>query len=141
MGEYGPATTLVDRLIAHASAMTIEEAVDLYRARAARLVIQGPEAERRALATARRAAAIAGLSDEYERARHAAASAWRASLPETQGPWLLVGEAIASAAGGLVVNDTLDDAAFQLLIGPWRQAIGTMTPVGPGLARERITRR
>ena len=113
MGEYGPATTLVDRLIAHASAMTMEEAVDLYRARAARLVIQGPEAERRfrrESATQEdlgQAAAIAGLSDEYERARHAAASAWRAALPETQGPWLLVGEAIASAAGGLVVNDTL----------------------------------
>lgn len=141
MGEYGPATTLVDRLIAHASAMTMEEAVDLYRARAARLLVQGPEAERRALAQAKRAAAIAGLSSEYERARHAAASAWRASLPETRGPWLLVGEAIASAAGGLVVNDTLDDRAFQLLIGPWRQAIGTMTPVGPGLTRERIARR
>lgn len=141
MGEYGPATTLVDRLIARAHAMTMEEAVDLYRARAARLLIQGPDGERRALAQARRAAAVAGLSNEYERARHAAASAWRTSLPETQGPWLLVGEAIASAAGGLVVNDSLDDKAFQLLIGPWRQAIGTMTPVGPGLARERIARR
>ena len=48
MGEYGPATTLVDRLIAHASTMTMEEAVDLYRARAARLIVQGPDAERRA---------------------------------------------------------------------------------------------
>jgi hypothetical protein len=141
MGEYGPATTLVDRLIAHAGAMTIEEAVDLYRARAARLLVQGAEAERRALAQARRAAAVAGLADEYERARHAAASAWRSSLPETRGPWLLVGEAIASAAGGLVVNDTLDDKAFQMLVGPWRQAIGTMTPVGPGPIRERIARR
>ena len=141
MGEYGPATTLVDRLIEHAGAMTMEEAVDLYRARAARLLIQGPDAERRALAHARRAAAVAGLSNEYERARHAAVSAWRAALPDTQGPWLLVGEAIASAAGGLVVNDALDDGAFQLLIGPWRQAIGTMTPVGPGVARERIARR
>ena len=91
MGEYGPAITLVDRLIAHACAMT--------------------------------------------------ASAWRSSLPETRGPWLLVGEAIASAAGGLVVNDTLDDKAFQLLVGPWRQAIGTMTPVRPGPVPERIGRR
>lgn len=138
MGEFGLATPAVDRLLERAGAMTFEEAADLYRAQAARLLIQGSEAERRALAQARRAAKKAGLTTEFEHARHAAAAAWRHALPEQQGPWLLVGQAIADAAGALVVGDLLEDRAFKVLVGPWRQAFG-LTPVGPGLtASERV---
>ena len=121
--------------------MTLDEAADIYQAHAARVLIQGTGVERLGLLRARRAAARAGLLDEYDRARHTAASAWRHALPETQGPWLMVGAAIANAAGALVVDDLLDDKLFQLLTGPWNQAIGTLapvapaslTPVGPGL--------
>jgi hypothetical protein len=142
MGEYGPATTLVNRLIERAGEITLDEAVDLYRAHTARLLIQGSEAERVALARAHRAAARARIEHEYEQARHAAATAWWHALPERQGPWLVVGQAIANAAGALVVSGILDDQPYQLLLGPWRQAMGTLTPVGPGMpAREASIRR
>ena len=133
MGKYGPASTLVDRLVARAGALTLDEAADIYQAHAARVLIQGTGAERIGLVKARRAATRAGLLGEYERARHAAASAWRHGLPETQGPWLMVGSAIANAAGALVIEDSLDDKLFQLLTGPWHQAIGQLTPMGPGI--------
>ena len=132
MGKYGPASTLVDRLVARAGALTLDEAADIYQAHAARVLIQGTGPERIGLVKARRAATRAGLLGEYERARHAAASAWRHGLPETQGPWLMVGAAIANAAGALVIEDRLDDKLFQLLTGPWHQAIGQLTPMGPG---------
>lgn len=112
--------------------LTIDEAADVYRGHVARILIQGSQSERLALLQARRAAANAGLRPEYEQARRAAATAWRRALPETQGPWLIVGAAIANAAGAVVVEDVLDDRPFQLLVGPWRQAIGILTPVGPG---------
>ena len=132
MGTYGPSTTVVARLIERASSLTLDEAADIYQAHAARVLIQGSGAERLGLVHARRAAARAGLLGEYERARHAAASAWRHALPETQGPWLMVGSAIANAAGALVIGDALDDKLFHLLTGPWNQAIGSLTPMGPG---------
>lgn len=142
MGEYGPATTLVDRLIARAGSLTIDEAADLYRAYGSRFLLWGAGSEQRALSQARRAAAVAGLSREYERARRSAATEWRRGLPAIQGPWLLVGHAIANAAGALVVHGSLDEKAFNELIGPWRQAVGTMAPVGPGIpARERAIAR
>ena len=133
MGEYGPASTLVHRVIDRAGTLTIEEAVDLYRAYGARILIQGAEAERNALTQARRAAAVAGLEIEYHEARHTAARAWRQALPGEQGPWLMVGRTIANAAGAFVVNGVLDNKQFDLLIGPWRQAFGLLTPVGPGV--------
>lgn len=132
MREYGPASTAVDRLIQRAGRLTLDEAADIYQAHAARILIQGADAERLAILQARRTAARSGRQTEYERARHMAATAWRHALPETQGPWLLVGAAIANAAGALVIEDVLDDELFQLLFGPWRQAIGTLVPVGPG---------
>lgn len=135
MGKYGPANTLVERLIARAGALTLDEAADVYHAHAARILIQGSGAERLGLLGASRAASRAGLLGEYERARHAAASAWRHALPDAQGPWLMVGAAIANAAGALVVEETLDDKLFQLLVGPWQQAIGMLTPIGPGTLR------
>jgi len=116
--------------------LTIEEAADVYQAHAARILIQGVSAERLALARARRAAAKTGRQEAYEAARHAAASAWRHGLPQTQGPWLIVGAAIANAAGALVVEDVIDDKAFHLLVGPWQQAMGSLVPVGPGVGRD-----
>jgi hypothetical protein len=132
MGKYGPASTLVERVIARAGSLSLDEAADIYQAHAARVLIQGTGAERLGLVRARRAATRAGLLGEYERARHAAASAWRHALPETQGPWLMVGAAIANVAGALVIEATLDAKLFQLLTGPWHQAIGRLTPMGPG---------
>ena len=81
---------------------------------------------------AMRAALSTGRLAEYEQARRAAAAAWRGALPEVQGPWLVVGAAIANAAGALVLQDELDPKDLISLMGPWRQAIGTMVPVGPG---------
>ena len=131
--EYGPASTLVQRVIDRAGALTIEDAADLYRAYGARILISGEAAERKALAEAHRAAAISRLEPEYDRARHAAARAWRRALPPDQGPWLMVGRTIANATGALVVAEVLDHKQFDLLIGPWRQAFGMLTPVGPGV--------
>ena len=133
MEEFGYHGHLVRRLIERAGTITIDEAVDLYRAQAARTLLQGSEAMRQALATARQVAARTHVEPEYDRARHVAASTWRHALPEVQGPWLLTGQAIVNAAGALVVSGSLDDRSFQLLTGAWRQAIGWLEPVGPGL--------
>jgi hypothetical protein len=143
MGDYGAASELVHRLIERAGALTNDEAADLYEAYTARILIDGSGSgsQRAALLRARRAAGQAGLQAEYEHARQAAATAWRRALPHTQGPWLVVGAAIGNAAGALVVQDVLDDKLFQVLIGPWRQAIGMLTPVGPGVgSAERSSR-
>ena len=142
MGEYGPASRLVEGLVARAGQLTMDDASDLYRARASHLLIHGSGRDREALALARRAAAVAHLEDEYWRARHDAVTAWRHALPATQGPWLVVGQAIGNAAGALVVQGHLDHKAFQQLIGPWRQAMGTLVAVGPGLeSREPVSSR
>jgi hypothetical protein len=133
MEDFGVNGHLVRRLIERAGSITMEEAADLYRAQAARTLLQGSEAMRLAVVRGRTVASRAHLEPEYERARHVAASAWRHALPETQGPWLLTGQAIANAAGALVVSGSLDDKTFQLLTGAWRQAIGWLEPVGPGL--------
>ena len=132
MGQYGPATFPVQRLIERAGRLTLDEAADVYQAHAARILIQGVAAERLALARARRVAAKSGRQVAYEAARRDAVTAWRHGLPQAQGPWLMVGAAIANAAGALVVEDEIDDKAFQLLLGPWEQAIGRLVPVGPG---------
>ena len=131
MGEYGSATRMVDQLIDRAGSLTLDDAADLYHAQATRILMRGAEAERQALIRARRAAAVGGLQVPYDTARRAAVTAWRHHLPETQGPWLVVGHAIANAAGALVVADSLDLDSFQLLAGPWRQAFG-LVAVGPG---------
>jgi hypothetical protein len=114
--------------------ITMDEAVDLYEARVARLLIHGEQTEREALQRASRSAKAAGLEDEYLRARHDAATAWRHALPEVQGPWMVVGQAIANAAGALVVYTALDDKQLHALHGPWRVAMGSMEPVGPGIS-------
>ena len=121
--------------------MTVDDAADLYRARASHLLLKGVAADRHAALQAERAARAAGLSSEYERARHDAVTAWRRALPETQGPWPVVGQAVANAAGALVVNEVVDEKSFQHLFAPWRQAMGTLAPVGPGVAtREPVPR-
>ena len=132
MGEYWGVRTAVEHLIRRAGELTIDEAADIYHARATRLLLDGHAADRRARVNAMRAALSTGRLAEYERARRAAASAWRGALPEVQGPWLVVGAAIANAAGALVIQDELDPKDLISLIGPWRQAVGTMVPVGPG---------
>jgi hypothetical protein len=138
--RYGPATTLVEQLVQKAGSLTLDDAADLYRAHGAHLLIQGTEKQHLALARARRAAASYGRESEYELARRDAAMAWRRALPTTQGPWLLVNQAIANAAGALVVSDILDQKSLLQLIGPWRQAMGSLSPVGPGVgARERLS--
>lgn len=134
MGQFGPGSVLVERVIDRAGELTIDEAADLYRAYGARILINGEAAERRALAEAGRAAIIAGLEREYHQARHSAARAWRQAVPPDQGPWLMVGRTVANAAGAFVVVDALDAKHFDLLIGPWRQAFGLLTPVGPGVS-------
>lgn len=139
VGQFGPVSSKIDRLIQRAGNLTIDEAADIYQAHAARILIQGSEAERFALVRARRTAIRFGLLASYEQARRTAATAWRHALPETQGPWLMVGSAIANAAGALVVEDVLDDKEYQLLAGPWHQAIGTLTPVGPGIGQSART--
>jgi len=121
-----------DRIIVRAGSLSLDEAADLYRAYAARILIDGEAAESLALAEARRAARRIGALDEYGATRRAAVRAWRAALPQEQGPWLFVGRAISNAAGAVYIQGALDRDVYQLLIGPWRQAIGMLTPVGPG---------
>ena len=137
MGEYGANGQAVSQLISRAGSLTLDEAADLYHAQAARILIHGADAERQALAKARRAAASVGLLEPFDEARHAAVTAWRRNLPETQGPWLVVGHAIANAAGALALADSLDLGSFQLLVGPWRQAFG-LVPVGPGTRSRQV---
>ena len=132
MGTYGGTSTAVAHLIRRAGELTLDEAADIYHARATRLLIDGPAADRRALVNAKRTAVRMRRLAEYEGARHAAASAWRGALPEVHGPWLIVGAAIANAAGALVLHDVLDPKEIIALLGPWRQAIGSTVPVGPG---------
>jgi len=135
MGDYGPASSQVYSLIDHVGHISLDEAGDLFDAHATRILIHGWDAERLALARARTASVHAALEPEYLRARHDAAAAWRQSLPDGRGPWLLVGQAIANAAGALVVFTALDEKEVQLLLGPWRQTMGSLEPVGPGLRR------
>lgn len=125
-------STSLERLVRRAGELTLDEAADIYHAHATRFLIEGSAANSDALQQARRVAIRTRRLAEYEQARRAAATAWRGELPETQGPWLMVGAAIANAAGALVLEDVLDKKVYQSLIGPWRQAVGTLVPVGPG---------
>ena len=132
MGDFGRATVLVDRLIDRAATLSMEESSDLFEARSARTLISGIDAERRALVLAQRVARRSGRDEQYHRAREEAAAAFRQARQGTVGPWLTVTGAVANAAGALVVQDLLDAKAFTMLFGPWQQAIGMLTPVGPG---------
>ena len=138
MGDYGPATTLVGRLLDRIGHMTADEAADLFAARAYRALDRGMDAGRHAQADAARAAIITGRQREYGAARRAAARAWRSARRGTVGPWLSVGAAVADAAGALVLEDVLESRTFDMLFGPWQQAIGRLQPVGPGYFTERV---
>lgn len=132
MGEYGPASVLVDRLIDRVGRLSPDEAADLFRARAYRAMDRGQDADRQAHAEAARAASVTGRRLEYWAARRAAAAAWQRARRGTVGPWLSVSVAVADAAGALVVEDLLSGRTFDMLFGPWQQAIGRLQPVGPG---------
>ena len=132
VGKSGAVSTAVEYVIRRAGELTIDEAADIFYARATRLLLDGHAADRGARLRAQRTAIRAGRLSEYEEARRRAASAWRGALPEVRGPWLVVGSALANAAGALVVEEMLDQKDLALLLGPWRQAVGTMVPVGPG---------
>ncbi|HEX5040140.1 MAG TPA: hypothetical protein VFW95_08405 [Candidatus Limnocylindria bacterium] len=134
MGDYGPASALVYRLVDRAETLTLEESADLFRARSARTLISGADAERRALGRAERAARITGRTEAYHEAREAAAAAFRRARTGSIGPWLTVSGAVSNAAGALVVEDTLESKPFDLLFGPWQQALGRLVPTGPGSA-------
>jgi hypothetical protein len=121
----------VTRLVDRAEHITLEEAADLFRARSARTLIVGHEAERRALGRAERAARVTGREHEFHEAREAAAAAFRRARHGTTGPWLTVSGAVTNAAGALVVEDVLDAKPFELLFGPWQQALGRLAPEGP----------
>jgi hypothetical protein len=139
VGQYGAFSTAVEDVIRRAAELTIDEAADLYRARAMHVLIHGHAADQRARIHAERMAASLGRLVEYEGARRAAATAWRGALPEVQGPWLVVGSAIANAAGALVIADELSRDDFTSLTAPWRQAIGSMVPVGPGQTASQVS--
>jgi hypothetical protein len=132
MGDYGPNTRLVRQLLDQISAMSLEDAADLYRAHGARFLVSGYEAERAAVREADRVARNSSRHAAYQRARRDAALAWRRASPGGEGPWLMVRQAITNAAGALVIHDLLDDGRLVMLVGPWRQAMGSLTPVGPG---------
>ena len=134
MGDFGPAASGIYALIERAGRLTIDEAADLYRAHANRIL--DPGVRRPSASPWRGRAGLPprpGGGPSSKRLDMPPRRAWRHALPETQGPWLTVGAAIANAAGALIVEDILDDKPFQLLVGPWRQAIGMLTPVGPGI--------
>ena len=132
MGEFGPASVLIHRLIGHTEMLTPEEAADLFRARAIRQLNRNPAEERRALLDATRAARVSNRWSEYQAARHQATAAWMRARHGRPGPWLSIGVAVANAAGALVVEDLLSAESFDTLFGPWQQAIGRLIPVGPG---------
>ena len=139
MGKYGSFSTAVEDLIRRAGELTYRRGGHFYRARATHVLLHGEAADERARINAERTAVRAGRLVEYQQARHAAASAWRGGLPEVQGPWLVVGSAIANAAGALVLADELNRADFTTLTGPWRQAMGTLVPVGPGQPARQVS--
>jgi hypothetical protein len=132
MGDYGPNTRLVRQLLERIHGMSVEDAADLYRAHGARFIASGFEAERTAVRQADRVARASSRHGAYQQARRDAALAWRRASPGGDGPWLMVRQAITNAAGALVIHDLLDDRWLLMLLGPWRQAMGSLTPVGPG---------
>jgi hypothetical protein len=142
MGDYGPNSRHVEALIRRAGSIGLDDAVDLYQAHGARLVANGDDTQRRAIQHARHVATRTGRVDAYERARRDAASAFRGAQPMTQGPWLLVSQAITNAAGALVLADVLDREDLLTLLAPWRQAVGdALVPVGPGSATSSVPAR
>jgi hypothetical protein len=134
MADFGPNRAAVGSLIGRAGMLLHDEAMDLFESRAAWFETRSEGYdERDALRAASRVAARSGRAAAYESARREAAAAFRKARRGEVGPWLSVAKAVSNAAGALVLSDLLDRRDYQLLYGPWHQAIGeAMVPVGPG---------
>ena len=142
--HYGPNERAVQHLIDRAERLGSEEATALFEARVAWFELRADSSvERAALSAAGREAKRAGRYDAYQRARQEAATAFRRARRGEVGPWLSVAFAVSNAAGALVVADLLSQRDFQLLYGPWHQAIGDyraddrrLVATGPGNATD-----
>ena len=134
MADYGPNRAAVASLIARAGMLLHEEAMTLFESRVAWFETRAEGyTERDALRAASRVAARSGRAAGYDSARRDAAAAFRTARRGEIGPWLSVAKAVSNAAGALVLADVLDRRDYQLLYGPWHQAIGeARVPVGPG---------
>lgn len=146
MADFGPNRAPVGALVARAGMLLHEEAMLLFEARVAWFETRSEGyAERDALRSAARVASRSSRTAAYDAARREAAVAFRKARHGEIGPWLSVAKAVANAAGALVLADLLDRRDYQLLYGPWNQAIGdSRVPVGPGIpseARKRLVAR
>ena len=144
MSDFGPNHGAVGALIARAGMLLHDEAMALFEARVAWFETRSEGyAERDAVRAASRVASRSGRLPAYEEARREAAAAFRRARHGEVGPWLSVATTISNAAGALVVADLLDRRDYQLLYGPWRQAIGQadLVPVGPGVVTPEESRR
>ena len=144
MPDLGPNHAAVAALIARAAMLQHDECNLLFEARAAWYESRADGyGERDALRSATRAATAAGRTAAYESARREAASAFRRARRGEVGPWLSVASTVSNAAGAVAVADLLERRDYQLLYGPWRQALGQadLVPVGPGTAQAAESRR
>ncbi len=135
MHQYGPNQTAVESFIARAGELDREEALALFEARVAWFELRADSsAERSSLQSALKAAARGGRLGAYQQARQRAAAAFREARRGEVGPWLSVAFAVSNAVGALVVADLLAQRDFQLLYGPWQQAVGSrrLVALGPG---------
>ncbi len=135
MSDFGSNGVAVSSLIERAARLRPDEAVSVFGARIAWFELRtDAAAEHDALRSAEKVAKRAGRLVAYGAARSAAADAFRHARRGEIGPWLSVAHAISNAAGALVIADLLDHRDYQLLYGPWQQAIGEeqLVPVGPG---------
>ena len=133
MGMYWAARSPVERLIERAGSLTLDEAVDIYRAHAARWLIQGSGAERQALIQARRAATRSRLAVNTSVLGMQPRQHGGTASPTPRAPgwrWELRSPMQPARWSSRTYSTT---SPYDLLIGPWQQAIGTMTPVGPGI--------
>jgi hypothetical protein len=135
MQQYGPNQAAVESFMARAAALTHAEGLSLFEARVAWFELRADASvEPAALQSALRVASRSGRLTAYQQARTHAAAAFRGARRGDVGPWLSVAHAVSNAAGALVVADLLSQRDFQLLYGPWEQAVGhrRLIAVGPG---------
>lgn len=143
MADFGPNRAPVGALIARAGMLLHDEAMLLFEARVAWFETRSEGyAERDALRSAAKVASRSSRTAAYEAARREAAVAFRKARHGEVGPWLSVAKAVANAAGALALHDLLDRRDYQLLYGPWNQAIAdNKVPVGPGHVSEEARKR
>jgi hypothetical protein len=136
VAEYGPNDTAVRRLIERARSLPSDDAHQLLAARIAWLgVHEATDVERAALRDAIETARRHGRLGAMEKARAAAAAAFREARHGEVGPWLSVSAAISNAVAATVVADLLNPHNHEILYRPWRHAVAgaELIPVGPGL--------